>query len=201
MQEDGLPLKAYNWPSSGATMTPGIRHRWIVKILVLSSALLAGAARSADFSYSLDQPTLAVTIPGTPAMEMGPHPHGGPSRPFLRAYGISGDVVVSIMTPDTEGAMKVVQCADQFALRLQDSIVQATRITRISLDETTILVYYIGMADMRLHAHLYSAAPGYCVDVHVSRGPAPRAELIDWLRGLHAARVRVGAPAAPDAAI
>jgi hypothetical protein len=168
--------------------------------LVLAWAGWSGASlvHAADFSYTLDQPAL-VTIPGTPSIEMGPHPRGGVDRPHLRAFGVAGDFVASVMAPTADADMDASRCAASLTARIPGSIVKPAMesLQQFRLDDTNFLVYYIGMADLRIHAHLYSWAPGHCVDVHISRGRAPRHELMDWLLALSAARVRVPAPA-PD---
>ncbi len=146
-----------------------------------------------SFRFEVKNPNVRIFIPELPSIPMEPHPMSA-NRPDLRFQGSAEPFIVSIRTPTADAGMTAAECASSISKsiiaqgRLKDSEVSL----RKSSDGNTFAMYYPQRIRqfLFLKAHLFSAHGGrYCIEVHVTKGPASDDEIKKWLEGFPKAKI------------
>jgi hypothetical protein len=167
-----------------------------VRNIVISAGLatlcLTKIAIAADFTFDIESPKARVTLPKVPELKLEPHPLSA-KQPHLKLLGSSDDWTVSVLAPTADQGMTPADCATSVigALSKRPRAPTLDKIFRARIDEKNFIALYPApiAGGVMLHAHLVSAAPGHCIEVHVSKVVKSEQEIKPWFSGWGTARI------------
>lgn len=169
-----------------------IEHIKIASVVLAGLLVVPALANTGEFSLEFKDPEFKVTIPSLPAMTTFPHPPIE-VQTSLRSTSYSGPYIVMVKTPKAVPKMTAEQCAASIfeALPQRQGVPPQESIYKARIDPQTFIAIYASRVNVRLHAHLISAADSKCIEVHASKEWKSPDEVQSWLRSFGKARIEV----------
>ena len=168
-------------------------RKLITSVVAVLGATLSCVVCASDLAIQLTDPRFAVTIPGLPQVELGPHP-ARTQNPAARLIGSSSDGLnVSALVHKADGAS-----AQQCASWLAGSTISrfAPELSSVQLvpagENAWVLIFVLKLDSLELlKAYVFSGNnKGQCLEIHMSRHGNTEPQRQAWLSGFRGIAVK-----------
>lgn len=163
-----------------------------IAIILLFTSCLHASGKLQPLIIEMSDPSVRITIPGMPEMDMAVHPMNE-NKPYFRLLGSSGKTSISVITHKIDEASNAMACATAIA----NSILALDVVTRDQVflgranEQTFLIIYGLPMEQyVLLNTHIISAAPtSGCIEAHVSKISTSDSDIEPWFNEFGASSI------------
>jgi hypothetical protein len=157
-----------------------------IALFVIFTNCLYASDNTGPLTIELSEPSLRITIPGMPEIDMDVHPMNE-HKPNFRLLGDSGKISVSVITPNIDAAITPMSCASSIAnliLSLHDVTREQLFLGRAN-EETFLIIYGLPMdSGVLLNTHIVSSVKAnQCIEARVSKTSTSDSDIEPWFSG------------------